>query len=229
MRALLALVGCMAAGTAFAVPSPGVGGCRFDASGLPVLHLTVASVVPTLSGVIDTLVTTDGQEVVFPGGVSADVAPRVRAGRVIAVRGVVAPAVGLVRAYEIEGEAASCGVLEAPRPTQTKHLTAEGVVMRVLTDQNGIATGVVLRDRTALRLSALEAARFSTLLRPGQGVYAAGPGYTGPLGRMIAPDVLGPSVAQAVPLGEGDGQGAVPVGPPAGAPGYDEIDGKPVQ
>lgn len=202
-----------------AVPTSYAASCVFDISMLPTVEGKISRLLPGTHGDVVGVIFADGNEVVMPPGLAAQ-DHNLRIGAPLAVRGLVAPSLHLVRAFALAGQPVVCAAPMPEMVTASPPTSAQGVVERLLHDGDGAVAGALLTDGTVLRTPAAGAR--SADLVPGKTVYADGKGYQTAYGKLVLVDILGPSRAQAVHISD---EPPVPRGAAPGSPAYDELPG----
>lgn len=205
-----------AASSPHAVPAAG-SDCVFDIASLPVLGGTVIRLLPGTNGDVVGALLENGAEVVLPPGLAA-LAPDLKPGATLRVRGLWSGSLKLVRAFALAGTPAVCASPVPEYVTAAPPVSAQGVVQRLLHDGDGAVNGALLKDGTVLRVPA--AGVNAGDLVPGKPIYADGAGYRTHYGLLVRVDVLGPSRGQAQRVSDAP---PVPRGAAPGSPAYDEI------
>jgi hypothetical protein len=200
----------------------------YDPRQLPAIQGKVAQYSLTPRGDVDGLILEDGTEVHVPPHLGMQLA--VKPGDQVTVHGLKARSIAMVQAMSVTNDATDGTVTDngpngarGPRePSQ--QLSAQGRIKAQLHGPQGDLNGVLLEDRTIVRLPPSEAQRFAAELAPGQMLYVDGEGIAGPLGKVIAARLMGPSQAQLAqiqappPGGPGHGRREPPPPLPAAAP-----------
>jgi hypothetical protein len=174
-------------------PAPPAGGPLYDPQQFPTQRGVVQQFTLTPRGDIDGFILSDGLEVKTPPHLSTQIAYSVRPGDMVTIRGLRAAAISLVRAVSVTDEANGRTVVDdgspgpargpappAPRPgavpgTPLASLSEiAGRVRITLHGAQGEVNGALMEDGTVLRLPPPEAARFASLLQPGQSLVAQG-------------------------------------------------------
>ncbi|WP_147092961.1 hypothetical protein [Swaminathania salitolerans] len=200
------------------------GTCVFDLSSLPRFSGRIARLLPGTQGDATGALLADGTEVEMPPGLAAQ-DHDLRPGAALAVRGLAAPSLHLVRAFALimsRGRSTQ-DVCASPLPelvTSAPPASAEGRIVRLLHDGDGAVNGAVLGDGTVLRVPA--AASRTGFLQNGAPVYADGYGYNTAYGKLVVVTRLGPNRLQAIHVSD---QPLIPRGAPPGSAGYDRIEG----
>jgi len=201
---------------------PGAAAPTYDPQQLPAIKGRVAQYSLTPRGDVDGLILDDGTEVHLPPHLGAQLTATVKPGDAVTVHGLKARALPLVQAMQVTNDASGQSVTDAgpgpggprgPQPAPGQQLEAQGRVKQALYGLRGDLNGVLLDDGTQIHLPPPEAQRLSAQLAPGQTLYARGVGVSGPLGKVIGAQAIGPSSTQVSPI-------AAPP-PPHGGPGHD--------
>ena len=202
----------------------------YDAQQLPAIKGTVAQYSLTPRGDVDGLIFADGTEVDLPPHMGAQLVYAVKPGDAVTVHGLKARAIPMVQAMSVTNDATGNTVTDngpaggpPAGPGTDQQLTAQGRIKALLHGPQGEVNGVLLDNRTIVRLPPFESERLAADLAPGQTLYVQGNGISGPLGTAIAARAVGPSEAQLTqletpppPRGPGrDRRGPPP--PPGGA------------
>jgi hypothetical protein len=200
----------------------------YDPAQLPETKGKVAQYSLTPRGDVDGLILADGTEVHVPPHLSNQLVFAVKPGDAVTIHGLKARAVPMIMAGSVTNDATGVAVAgsgRGPRGDATE-IEASGRVKAQLHSPRGDVDGVVLTDGTIIRLPPPEAQRLSASLAPGATVFARGPGYAGPLGKVVGAQSLGPdkehtqTVAGPRPPGPGwrheHGRGPGGPGGPAG-------------
>lgn len=199
-------------------PAPVAGtDCVFDIASLPVLGGKVVRLLPGTNGDVAGAILDNGAEVVLPPGL-ASLAPDLKPGAMLRVRGLWSGSLKLIRAFALAGQPAVCASPVPEYVTAAPPMSAQGVVVRLLHDGDGAVNGALLTDGTVLRVPA--AGVNAGDLVPGKAIYADGAGYRTHYGVLLRVDVLGPSRGQAQRVSDAP---PVPRGAAPGSPAYDEI------
>ena len=184
----------------------------YDPDQLPAVNGTVRQFTLTPRGDIDGLILTDGTEVKTPPHLSSEIAFSVKPGDKVAIHGLRAAALPLVRAVSITDEATKNTIVDdgprgpggpppppggpgaAPPPPPGAVVTeATGRVRMSLHGPEGDINGALLEDGTVLRVPPPDAYRLASLLAPGQTVFAQGSAFASPLGKVIDVERIGSS------------------------------------
>jgi hypothetical protein len=202
----------------------------YDPRQLPAIQGKVAQYSLTPRGDVDGLILEDGTEVHVPPHLGIQLVFAVKPGDQVTVHGLKARSIAMVQAMSVTNDATDGTVTDngpngarGPRePSQ--QLSAQGRIKAQLHGPQGDLNGVLLEDRTIVRLPPPEAQRFAAKLAPGQMLYVDGEGIAGPLGKVIAARLIGPSQAQLAeihaqpPRGLGPGRRERPAPPSVAAP-----------
>lgn len=215
----------------------------YDPAQLPAIQGTVAQYSLTPRGDVDGLILADGTEVRTPPHLGAQLSQAVKPGDAVTIRGLRARNLPLVQAMQVSNDAGGASVTDTgpgdgprgpggpdggpggpdarPRgPADQPALTAQGRVKAALHGPRGDINGALLEDGTIIRLPPPEAQRLASQIAPGATVYVQGPGYAGPLGRVIAARAIGPDANSTTPIAapprHGPGHGPGRRGPGAG-------------
>jgi len=200
-------------------PPPTVGQAPlYDPQQLPAHRGQIQQFTLTPRGDIDGFILNDGTEVKTPPHLSTEIAYAIRAGDTVTVHGLHAAALPLVQAVSISDDATGRTVLDSGPPSPGL-IEVQGRVRMTLHGPQGDVNGVLLDDGTVLRLPPPEAARFATLLQPGQVLVAEGTVVANAIGKVSEVWQLGASRDQLSPVEApaGPGRGLRP--PPPGGPG----------
>ncbi len=141
-------------------------------------------------------------------------------GDAVTGRGLRASSRPLVQAVAITNDATGRTVVDngppgpgrRPGATVAAATELQGRVRMTLHGRDGEVNGALLDDGTVLRLPPAEAARFGTLLQPGQVVVAEGTAFASPLCAVFEAQELGASRDQlsAIDMPAGPGRGRRP-------------------
>lgn len=193
-------------------------GCVFDLASLPRFSGKVMRLLPGTQGDAVGALLADGTEVEMPPGLAAQ-DHHLRPGAILAVKGLAAPALHLVRAFALADKQDVCAMPMPELVTAAPPESAQGRIERLLHDGDGALNGALLDDGTVIRVPAAGArARF---LAPGATLYAEGYGYQTAFGKLVVAKRLGPDRLQAVHVSD---EPAVPRGAAPGTAGYDQIE-----
>jgi len=202
----------------------------YDPRQLPAIPGKVAEYSLTPRGDVDGLILEDGTEVHVPPHLGVQLVFAVKPGDAVTVPGLKARSIAMVQAMSVTNDATGSTVTDngpngARRPGEPgQQLSAQGRIKAQLHGPQGDLNGVLLEDGTIVRLPPPEALRFAAELAPGQMLYVDGEGVAGPLGKVIAARLLGPSQAQLAqiqappPRGPGHGRREPSAPPPSAAP-----------
>jgi hypothetical protein len=210
---------------AAATPEINPGAPIYDPAQLPAIMGKVAQYLLSPRGDVNGLLLEDGTEIDFPPHLSTAVVFAVKPGDSVTVHGLKARAIPVVQALSVTNDASGATVTDngpgggppgAPRPDQ--ELTASGKIKAQLHGPMGEINGVVLEDRTIVRMPPPEAARLVDTLSPGHTLAVRGTGTSGPLGTVIAAEAIGASEAQMTQLDSPPPHGPAPArrDPPPG-------------
>jgi hypothetical protein len=202
----------------------------YDPRQLPAIEGKVAQYSLTPRGDVDGLILKDGTEVHVPPHLGIQLIFAVKPGDQVTVHGLKARSIAMVQAMSVTNDATGSTVTDngangargAREPGQ--QLSAQGRIKAQLHGPQGDLNGVLLEDGTIVRLPPPEALRFAAELAPGQMLYVDGEGVAGPLGKVIAARLMGPSQAQLAqiqappPRGPGYGRREPPPQLPTAAP-----------
>jgi hypothetical protein len=202
----------------------------YDPTQLPAIRGKVTEYSLTPRGDVDGLILEDGTEVHLPPHLGVQLVFTVKPGDQVTVHGLKARSIAMVQAISVTNDATGSTVTDngpngarGPRePGQP--LSAQGRIKAQLHGPQGDLNGVLLEDGTIVRLPPPEALRFAAELVPGQMLYVDGEGIVGPLGKVIAARLMGPSQAQLAeiqappPRGPGHRRREPNPLPPAAAP-----------
>jgi hypothetical protein len=214
----------------------------YDPQQLPAFKGQVQQFTLTPRGDIDGLILTDGTEVKTPPHLSTEIAYSIKPGDTVTVHGLRAAALPLVQAASITDEANGRTVVDngppgpgrgpgapppppnggpagtpvpgAPMPGLTE---ATGQIRMTLHGPRGEVNGALLQDGIVLRLPPPEAARFASVLQPGQTIVAEGISLSSPIGTVLDVRQLGASrdqLSQIQAPGPGPGGKKGRRGPP---------------
>ena len=193
-------------------------GCVFDLTLLPRFSGKVERLLPGTQGDAVGALLTDGTEVEMPPGLAAQ-DHHLRAGSILAVKGLAAPSLHLVRAFALSGKQDLCASPLPELVTAAPPASAEGKIARLLHDGDGALNGAILTDGTVIRVPAAGArTQFLKLNAP---LYAEGYGYQTAYGKLVVAKRLGPDRLQAIHISD---EPPIPRGAPPGSSGYDHID-----
>jgi hypothetical protein len=174
----------------------------YDPNQLPSIQGKVAEYSLTPRGDVDGLILTDGTEVHLPPHLGTQLVFAVKPGDAVTIHGLRARAIPMVQAMSVSNDATGNTVTDngpggsgEPRGAE-QVLTAQGRIKAQLHGPQGDLNGALLDDGTIVRLPPPEAQRMAAELTPGAPLYVEGDGFTGPLGRMIAAQSLGPDPAR---------------------------------
>lgn len=213
----IGLVGC--AGLAVAQDAP-----TFDASQLPAIQGKVAQYSLTPRGDVDGLILSDGTEVHFPPHLGTALVFAVKPGDAVTIHGLRARTVPMVQAMSVSNDATGKTVTDngpggvpGPGGGVEQELTAQGRIKAQLHGPKGDLNGALLEDGTIVRLPPLEAQRLAAELAPGKPLFVQGNGLSGPLGRVIAAQAIGPNQTQLAQVAAPPPSGRKP--PHPGRPG----------
>ena len=188
--ALLAatLIAGGAAGMAMAQQAP-----VYDPAQLPEVKGKVAQYLLTPRGEVDGLILADGTEVYVAPRLSTQLVYTVKPGDAVTIHGLKARATALVLAGSVTNDASGGTVIGGPQGSRAglPQVEATGQVKSQLHSPRGDVNGVLLSDGTIVRLPPPEVQKFAAQLAPGQTLFVRGPGYTGPLGKIVAAQALG--------------------------------------
>lgn len=232
-------------GAGVAVAQNVMGAAAYDPAQLPAIQGKVAQYSLTPRGDVDGLILTDGTEVRTPPHLGAQLVGAVKPGDAVTIHGLRARNLPLVQAMQVSNDAGGATVTDTgpgegphgPRgpggpdgrfrgsgaPDQPT-LTAQGRVKAALHGPRGEVNGALLEDGTIVHMPPPEAQRLAAQIAPGATVYVQGPGYAGPLGRVIAARAIGPDAASTTPIaapprhGPGHGPGRRPGDGPGPGP-----------
>jgi hypothetical protein len=176
------------------------------------------------------LILEDGTEVHLPPHLGVQLVFAVKPGDQVTVHGLKARSIAMVQAMSVTNDATGSTITDngpsgARGPRESgQPLSAQGHIKAQLHEPQGDLNGVLLEDGTIVRLPPPEALRFAAQLAPGQMLYVDGEGIAGPLGKVIAARLMGPSQTQLAeiqappPRGPGHGRREPPPPLPAAAP-----------
>jgi hypothetical protein len=189
----------------------------YDPAQLPTYTGRVQQFTLTPRGDIDGLILADGTEVKTPPHLSTSLAYSVREGDQVSIHGLHAAALPLVQVAAITDHTTGRTVVDTgpprgpgpaelpPGPPPPPYppgssagpmpglVEVQGRVRMVLHGPQGDVNGVLLEDRTVLRLPPPAAMTFATLLQPDQVLVAAGIELSSALGRVMEVRQIGPS------------------------------------
>ncbi|WP_336762270.1 hypothetical protein [Asaia sp. VD9] len=200
-----------------ASPGQGASQCVFDLRGMQRYSGKVERLLPGTQGDAVGAILTDGTEIEMPPGLAAQ-DHHLRAGSSLTVRGLIAPALHLIRAFALSDRQDLCA---APMPelvTSAPPASAQGRIARLLHDGDGALNGALLDSGTVLRVPASGAR--TRYLQPGAPIYAEGYGYQTAYGKLVVARRLGPDRLQAIHVSD---EPLIPRGAPPGSVGYDQI------
>ena len=218
------------------VAAAGPASTSYDPAQLPSVRGKVAEYSLSPRGEVDGLILADNTEIHFPPHLGAQLALAVKPGDAVTIHGLRARAVPMVQAMSITNDTTGTIVADTGpggshsqggpagpgAPGQVR--TAEGKVRALLHGPRGELNGVLLDDGAIVRLPPPEAQRLAGQLTPGAPLFVQGPAVSGPLGRLILADRVGPNPDDATPVAappprpmhRPDGPGAPPPPPRAG-------------
>lgn len=206
--------------------APAGRGPVYDPNQLPAFNGRVQQFTLTPRGDIDGFILTDGTEIKTPPHLSTQMAVTLRGGDAVTVHGLRAAAIPLVEAMSVTNDATGQTVVDyGPPPKGLKgrgwwergpgQATLQGRIRMALHGPKGDVNGVLLEDGTIVRLPPREAARFASLLTPGQTVSVQGDMSASVLGSVIDASAIGASFTTMNQIGPGALWGAPPP-PPRG-------------
>lgn len=199
----------------------------YDPAQLPAIQGKVAEYSLTPRGDVDGLILADGTEVYMPPHLGTRLSQAVKPGDAVTIRGLRARNLPLVQAMQVSNDASGASVTDTgpgdgprdgprgPRPPSGPDaaggpggpgapdqpaLTAQGRVKAALHGPRGDVNGALLEDGTIIRMPPPEAQRLASQIAPGATVYVRGPGYAGPLGRVIAARAIGADANSTTPV-----------------------------
>ena len=197
---------------------PAAAQSTFDPTRLPATTGRVAQYSLTPRGDVDGLILDDGTEVHLPPHLGPQLVQLLRPGDTAVVHGLRARGVPMVQAASVTNPVTSRTLtengdpapspLQAPGPLQAlgvagelkEGMSASGAVKSRLHGPKGDLNGVLLADGTIVRLPPREASRLADRLQPGLTLAVRGSGVSGPLGRVVAADMVGPDPDHLLPL-----------------------------
>jgi hypothetical protein len=178
----------------------------YDPGQLPTYAGRVQQFTLTPRGDIDGLILSDGTEVKTPPHLSTAIAYSVKPGDTVNIHGLRAAALPLVQAVSVTDQANGRTIVDtgppgplppifgaAPAAPLPGLIEAQGRVRMVLHGLQGEINGVLLEDRTMLRLPPPAALTFSALLQTGQTLVAEGVGLSSALGKVMEVRQIGTS------------------------------------
>ncbi len=174
----------------------------FDPQQLPAFHGKVAQYSLTPRGGVDGLILADGTQVHVSPRLSTQLVFLVRPGDAVTVHGVRTERGGLILALSVANDAGGKPLLD-PRANREIHgapVVAQGRIKAQLYSRRDEVDGVLLEDGSQIRLWPGVAHQLAAELAPGQTIYARGFGRETLLGKVVLPQVLGPTEAEAAPL-----------------------------
>jgi hypothetical protein len=195
---LLAGIALADQGLAMAQGAPGVRAPVYDPAQLPEFKGKVAQYTLTPRGDVDGFLMTDGTEVHVPPHVSTQLVYTLRPGDAVTVHGLKARAIPMIAAMSLANDATGATINVQPphRRGAADGREVSGRIKAVLHEPRGDVNGVLLEDGAIVRLPPPEATRLAAMLAPGQSIVARGPGYSGPLGRVVAAREIGPDASK---------------------------------
>ncbi len=185
-----------------AAPAPAESPLLFDPQQLPAFHGKVAQYSLTPRGGVDGFILEDGSQVHVSPRLSTQLVFLVRPGDTVTVHGVRAEQGGLILALSVANDAGGKPLLD-PHANRQMHgapVVAQGRIKAQLYDRRDEVDGVVLEDGSQIRLWPGLARHLAAELAPGQTIYARGFGRETLLGKLVLPEVIGPTEAEAVAL-----------------------------
>ena len=172
----------------------------YDPNQLPVFNGRVQQFTLTPRGDIDGFILTDGTEVKTPPHLSTQIAVTVRNGDAVTMRGLRAAAIPLIEATSVTNDATGQTVIDTGPPSGPARgwwdrgpgqATLQGRVRMTLHGPKGNVNGALLDDGAIVRLPPPEAARFASLLSPGQTISVQGDVNASVLGRVVEATAIG--------------------------------------
>jgi hypothetical protein len=198
--------------------SPTSGTAMYDPRQFPVIRGEVQQFTLTTRGDIDGLVLKDGTEVKTAPALSTQVAFAVKPGDTIAIHGLRAAAIPLVRAVSITDEASHRTVIDtdstpgspppplgparAPAPGRNTLSEQAGRVRMVLHGLQGEVNGVLLESGAIWRFPPNAVDQVSSLLQPRESLVAEGVTVTNNLGTVVDVQEIGPTRDRLVAVGQ---------------------------
>jgi hypothetical protein len=175
----------------------------YDPGQLPAFNGRVQQFTLTPRGDIDGFILTDGTEVKTPPHLSTQIAVTLRNGDAVTIRGLRAAAIPLIEATSITNDATGQTIVDTGRGWRDRgpgQATLQGRVRMTLHGPKGDINGALLEDGAIVRLPPPEAARFASLLSPGQTIWVEGDVNASVLGRVIDATAIGASSATLNPV-----------------------------
>lgn len=154
-------------------------------------------------GEVDGLLLQNGTQVKFPPHMGEAVVAAIRPNDAVRVRGEAGYNVPVIHAYSIENARSGKTLVDsgpmpgrrrAPPPLREQSMSkmsAEGRIAAPLYAPRGEVEGVVLDDKTIVRIAPPAAREFSTLLQKGQRLHATGYGTSNKYGRVLEAEAIG--------------------------------------
>ena len=175
------------------------GGFTYDPSQLPETKGSVKQYTLTPRGDVDGLILADGTEVKIPPHLTAQVVFAIRPGDGVTIRGLKARALPLVSAATIRNDATGATVTDEGGPRGERDrpetlVTAKAAA--VLHGPRGEVNGVLLDSGMTVRMPPPEAARWESLIQPGQTLSVRGTVTATLLGSVMEARAVGATPEQ---------------------------------
>jgi hypothetical protein len=174
----------------------------FDPAQLPAFHGKVVQYSLTPRGGVDGFILDNGAQVHVSPRLSTQLVFLVRPGDAVTVHGVKAESGSLILALSVANDAGGKTLVDGVvnRRMRGAPVVAQGRIKAQLHNRMDEVDGVLLDDGTQIRLWPREARRIAAQLAPGQSIYASGFGQTSLLGKVVLPQRIGPTEAEAADL-----------------------------
>ena len=173
----------------------------YDPGQLPAFNGRLQQFTLTPRGDIDGFILTDGTEVKTPPHLSTQIAVTLRNGDAVTIRGLRAAAIPLIEATSVTNDATGQTVVDTGPPQRgpargwwdrgAGQATLQGRVRMTLHGPKGDVNGALLDDGAIVRLPPPQAARFASLLSPGQMISVEGDINASVLGRVVEATAIG--------------------------------------
>ncbi len=190
----------------------------YDPAQLPVFHGHVAQYDLSSRGGVDGIILDNGTEVHTPRDRGDEIVAAVKPGDAVTIHGLKARALKLIQAMSVTNDASAATVADTDADDEHEHehrhdgrghgrgddddddqsiqTMLRGQIKLQLHDTAGNLDGVLLEDRTVVRLAPADAETLAAALAPGQTVFVRGDVQARLTGKMVRADAIGPSADQ---------------------------------